>query len=186
VTDSDVVRPRTLPRRFRYLIGGALFAASWVTLYLADGGLWAFAVTVLALLGLFVLLNSGFRPRVRGQYLIVSTLCGRQYVELPAITRIVFIPSLDRRRGNLRLADPHNTLTAALQNLESFHDALGPAFVDADRRGVAVPRSARAVFGLEPRDDAPRWGYRTMLVEALVLAGVWSAGVIAVVIAWNV
>ncbi len=186
MTDSEVVRPRTLPRRARFLIGGALFVASWVLLYLAHGGIWTVVVVVLAMLGLIVLLNGGFRPRIRGPYLIVSTACGRQYVDLSALTRVIFFPSLDRSRGNVRLADGQNALTCAFPRLDDVREAFTTAFKDADARGVAVPRSARAVFGLPPKDDAPRWGYRSILAEALVLTGIWVLGLVVVVIAWNV
>jgi hypothetical protein len=186
VTDSEVVRPRTLSRGIRFLIGGVLFIASWVLLFRAHGGVWTVVVVVLALLGMVVLLNGGFRPRVRGPYLIVSTVCGRQYVDLSALTRIIFFPSLDRSRGNVRLGDSRNALTCAFSRLDDVREAFTTAFTDADARGVAVPRSARTVFGLPPKDDAPRWGYRSMLAEALVLTGLWALGLVVVLVAWSV
>jgi hypothetical protein len=186
-------RPRMLPRRTRYLIGGVLFVASWVMFYLTaflptrGAELGALATTALAVSGLFVVMNLGFRPRIRDGFLVVSTFCGRQAVDLSALTRVgLYWPNLNHRRATVRLADPVNVLTTGLPQLDEFRDVLAGAFGEAGERGVVVPRSARLDLGLPADEHAPRWGYRAYLREAVLLAGVWPLGVLAVIVAWNV
>jgi hypothetical protein len=168
-----------LTRRTRYLIGIALYVVSWAVLAV---GWSVVAAVAAALLGLVAFLNPGFRPRVVGDRMVVSTLLGQQSVDLSALARIHFFASLDHRRANLRLTDADNTFTVAVPRLEDFREPLRTAFGSAERRGVAVPRSARTVLDLEADASAPRWGYRSMLRELLVPALLWPVGVLGVVL----
>jgi hypothetical protein len=178
-------------RRTRYLIGIALYVVSWVLFgiagYVGDtADRWLLAGTVAAtLLGVVAFLNPGFRPRVSDDRMLVSTLFGRQSVDLSALVRIHFFASLDHRRANVRLTDAGNGFTVALPRLEAFRDPLRTAFAAADDRGVAVPRSARTVLDLEADDSAPRWGYRTMLRELVPAVIVWPAGMLVVILIWR-
>lgn len=180
-----------MTRRTRYLIGVAWYVVSCVLFGVAGyvgeaGDRWLLPGTAAAaLLGVVAFLNPGFRPRVAGDRMAVSTLLGKQSVDLSTLIRIHFFASLDHRRANLRLADPENGFTVAVPRLEEFRDALRTAFAAAAERGVAVPRSARTVLDLEADASAPRWGYRTMLRELLPAVLLWPAGIVVVVLIWN-
>jgi hypothetical protein len=181
-----------LSRRRRYLLGGALFVIGWSAFY-AGGfvdepfdGLIAFAVAATVLAGLLVVTNVGFQPRIKDGFLVVSTICGRQAIDLSDLTRVkVFWPNLNHRRATVRLADPANLLTTQL-SLDEYRDELAGPFGDAAERGVVVPRSARSEFGLSADERSPRWGYRAYVLEALVIIALWAIGPLAVVILWAV
>lgn len=186
-----MTRRRSVSRRTRYLIGFALCVVSWVLLYLGGGkgptalGFLAVATTVVVAVAAAVILNPGFRPRIDGGFLVASTICGRQQVDLSALRRVAYFASPNLASARMRLADAVNTLTVTVPRIDEVREDLRDAFIDAARRGVPIPRSARTVLDLDKDAAAPRWGYRSMLSEVWLPVAVWALGPIGVAVLWN-
>lgn len=180
-----------MTRRTRYLIGFALYVVSWVLLYLGGGtgstasGILAVATATVVVVAVAVILNPGFKPRVSDGRLVASTVCGRQQVDLSALTRIAYFASPNLASARMRLADADNTVTVQLPRIDDVREDLQAAFAAAAERGVAIPRSARTVLDLGQDNDAPRWGYRAMLSEVWLPLAVWMIGPILVAVLWN-
>jgi hypothetical protein len=180
-----------IARRTRYLLGFGLCVVSWVLLYLGGGrdgttrSVLAVAGALLVVLAAAVILNPGFRPRVVGGHLVASTICGRQQVDLSALTRVAYFASPNLTSARMRLADVANAVTVQLPRIDEVREELRTAFIDAERRGVAIPRSARVVLDLGQDNDAPRWGYRAMLSEVWPPLVIWMVGPILVAVLWN-
>lgn len=118
-----------------------------------------FGLVVAVLFATLAIMNVGFQPRVRGRYLEVGTVLGRQSLDLAAIRRAGWQTG---RSGThmLILSDPVTTLTLSLQFGDpAVTTALRQALLEAGQRGHVLPWRVTNHFGLPRMPGAPRAGH---------------------------
>ncbi|TCC26893.1 hypothetical protein [Kribbella speibonae] len=124
--------------------------------------------------------NIGFRPRIQGQYLEVSTLLGRQSLDLAALTSARWEPGRSGgASGVVRLRDSITDVAIAVPAAQSVRAAIREGLRAAGERGVLLPRRVTGVFGLPPMPGAPRNGFNTMILVLGFLAGLFFVGLAA-------
>lgn len=173
----DGVRARRVSRWVRYGAASVLVllvaAAWWWWLRSGDDGPEAVVLvgTAAALIaGALLVTNLGVRPRIRGQYLEVTTLIGRQSLDLTALTGARWQRS---RSGSVsvRLSDDLTDLVLVMPLPPEVFPAVKDALSAAAARGVMLPRRVTTLFNLPEIPGAPRTGNNYLPLIAAVLAG---------------
>lgn len=129
-------------------------------------------VTISLLIG-----NIGWRPRINAPYLDVTTLIGRQSVDLTRLTATRW----ERSRGgalSIRLHDDITDISIQLPVPHHVRPALTQALQDAIAHGVPVPQRITNLFNLPPVPGAPRNGGSNLAVLAGVLVGILVFGAV--------
>ncbi|NIK60303.1 hypothetical protein [Kribbella shirazensis] len=114
--------------------------------------------------------NIGVRPRIRGRYLEVTTLIGRQSLDLSAVSAARW----QRARGgsvSLRLSDDLTDVVLVMPVPPEVFPVIKDALSAAAARGVVLPRRVTTLFNLPAIPGAPRTGSNYLPVIVAVLAG---------------
>ncbi|MFF0340825.1 hypothetical protein [Kribbella sp. NPDC004875] len=183
--DLDEVKPRRIPAKVRYAVAGAVTLVLAVVPSLQPDGVaaarLATVVMVATALGLaaatLLVANLGFRPRIRGHYLEVWTLLGRQSLDLARIAGVRCERSQSGTTGlGLRddVTDVLITLPVSPQVLPLLRDAL----LAAGQRGVPLPQRVTRMFNLPDFPGAPPGGGNRMLLIIGVLSAVIVLGAV--------
>jgi len=177
-------QPRRISRTIRYGVSAILtvlflpilgFLGPWgvggETGVMVAIGVFAVGITVVSLM----VSNIGFRPRVQGQYLEVTTVLGRQSLDLTAVTGARWEPGYTGgASGVVRLRDPITDVAITVPVPGPVREAIHDGLLAAGQRGVLLPRRVSGLFGLPQMPGAPRNGKsRLPLVLAFLAA---SAG----------
>ncbi|MEU4601559.1 hypothetical protein AB0F43_01145 [Kribbella sp. NPDC023972] len=124
--------------------------------------------------------NVGFGPRLRGQYLEVTTMLGRQSLDLAALTEARWEPGRSGgSSGMLRLRDPITDVAITLPVAAPVREAIRDGLHAAGQRGVVLPRRVSLMFGLPQVPGAPRNGTSRLPLILAFLAGAMLLGLIA-------
>lgn len=136
-----------------------------------------FALVVAVIFATLVIMNLGFRPRVRGRYLEAGTVLGRQSLDLAAIRRAGWQTG---RSGThmLLLVDSVSSLTLPLPLDPAVTAALRQALREAGQRGRVLPWRVTNHFGLPRMPGAPRAGHFYLPVFFGVMAVSGVAGLL--------
>ena len=182
----DHPQPPRISRTVRYGIAtvvGLLVAVVLGLLFPSidegDAGPWLVLITMSVGIVVIALTlgNNGFRPRIQGQYLEVSTILGRQSLDLAALQGV----RMERGRSGyymLRLRDPVTDVVIPMSFPAPVHRALRDALDLAGHRGVVLPRRVTSHFGLPPMPGAPRNGFSILPMVVGFLAGASLIGLI--------
>ena len=175
-------QPRPISRAIRYGVSGIVGLLGVPLLHLGVNGYggWGPAVG----LGLVVIVvalipaNIGVRPRVHGRYLEVTTLLGRQTLDLASLTGASYHRS--RSSVSVRLRDPITDVTIVVPAGASVHEAIREGLRAASQRGVVVPKRVAVLFGLPAMPGAPRTGAAVVILPMVVvfLAGAALVGLV--------
>lgn len=180
-------QPRRIARTTRY--GIAAVMGVLVTVVLAyfipridEGGPGPWIAIVTMVVGITVVAltvgNVGFMPRIQGQYLEVSSMLGRQSLDLAALTGVRWERG---RHGNvmLRLRDQLTEVAVSVPLPPAVHQVLREALYAAGQRGVVLPTRVTTLFNLPPMPGAPRNGYNNLPMILGFVAGAALLGFVA-------
>lgn len=180
----DGVRVRRVSRWVRYgAVAGLVLVvvlAWWLWLRSGDDGTEPVVLvgTAAALIASALLvMNLGVRPRLRGQYLEVSTLIGRQSLDLTALTGARW----QRARGgsvSIQLRDDKTHVVLVMPVPPHIFPAVKDALAAAAARGVMLPRRVTTLFNLPAIPGAPRTGNNYLPLMVAVLAGGAALGAV--------
>ncbi|MGW7679827.1 hypothetical protein ACWGID_03755 [Kribbella sp. NPDC054772] len=183
--DLDEVKPRRIPAKVRYAVAGAVTLVFAVVPSLQPDGVTAArlstVVMVATVLGLaaatLLVANLGFRPRIRGQYLEVWTLLGRQSLDLARIAEVRYEGSLSGTTS-LGLRDDVTDVLITIPVSPQVFPVLRDALLAAGQRGVPLPQRVTRMFNLPDFPGAPLGGGNRTLLIICVLAGVIVLGAV--------
>ncbi|WP_350276886.1 hypothetical protein [Kribbella sp. HUAS MG21] len=132
--------------------------------------------------GTLLVMNLGVRPRVRGQYLEVSTMIGRQALDLDNLIGARW----QRSRGgsvSLRLSDDLTDVVLVVPLPPEVFPAVKEALSSAAARGVVLPQRVTTLFNLPAIPGAPRSGSSYLPLIVAFLAGSAVLGAVVGLIA---
>jgi hypothetical protein len=179
------VKPRRIPAKLRYAVAGAVTLVLAVVPSLQPDGVTAARLTtvvmVATVLGLaaatLLVANLGVRPRIRGQYLEVWTLLGRQSLDLARIARVRCERSQIATAG-LGLYDDVTDVQITMPVSPQVFPVLRDALLAAGQRGVPLPQRVTRMFNLPDSPGAPLGGGNRTLLIICVLSGVIVLGAV--------
>ncbi|GAA1553999.1 hypothetical protein GCM10009804_08620 [Kribbella hippodromi] len=176
------LKPRRISAPVRYAIAAGFVAVACVLMIVMLRAEYTAVVVVMGSVGLLwislLLGNYGYRPRIQGQYLEVTTAVGRQSLDLAALSGA----SWERGRSgsvSVRLQDDLTAVRVSIPVPPQVHPHLKDALYAAATRGVLVPQRVTRLFNLPDIPGAPRTGASWVPVIVGVLAGALVVGVVA-------
>jgi hypothetical protein len=176
--------PRRIARATRYGLAAVLSLLfvpilGYVVPQAAAGGtsvtLIVMALSVPLVFIVLMVMNTGFRPRVQGQYLEVTTVLGRQSLDLTTVEGAKW----ERGRSGFVMLRVRDDVTDVVINLPfppAVRDAVRQALLEAGQRGHLLPLRVTRLFNLPPMPGAPRTGFSIVPFVFAALVGVLCVG----------